>query len=117
MDRSSRRRIWKVEEFLSAAKKERKEKRKKLHEIYLRHARLYATAVAAIVLSGEPKIDEPLSQAWTRALQHYRIRAANEGTRINRQVEAARRLNPIILGIQRHQLDLPKYLGRLRFGC
>jgi hypothetical protein len=104
MDRSSRRRIWKVEEFLSAAKKERKEKRKQLHEIWLRHARLHATAVAAIVLSGEPKIDEPLSQAWTRALQHYRIRAANEGTRFNRQVrynrqvEATRRLNPIILG-------------------
>jgi hypothetical protein len=98
MDRSSRRRIWKVEEFLSAAKKERKEKRKTLHEFCLRHAPLHATAVAAIVLSGEPKIDEPLSQAWTRALQHYRIHAANEGTRIDIQVEAARLLSPIILG-------------------
>jgi hypothetical protein len=74
MDRSSRRRILKVEELLSAAKKEREEKRKELNKNFLGHARLHATAVAAIVLSGEPKIDEPLSRAWTRALQHYRIR-------------------------------------------
>jgi len=99
MDRRPQRRIWKIEELLSAAKREREEKRQKFYENCLRHARLHATAVAAIVLSGEPKIDEPLSQAWKRALQHYRIRDLNEGTRMERQVGAARRLAPIILPI------------------
>jgi hypothetical protein len=98
MDRSSQRRIWKVEELLSAAKREREKKRKKFHENCLRHARLHATAVAAIVLSGKPKIDKPLRQAWTRALQHYGISDANEGTRIDRQVAAAQDLLPLILG-------------------
>ena len=104
MHRSSRRRIWKVEELLSAAKKEREEKREKWHKNCLRHARLQATAVAAIVLSGEPKIDEPLSQTWKRVLQHYQICERNlifgdnQRTEIDRQVEAAQQLAPIILG-------------------
>src|SRR5262245_32930275 len=108
MDRRSQRRIWKVEERLFAAKRERERKRKKFYESNLRHARLHATAVAAIVLSGKPKIDEPLSRAWTRALQHYRIetqlpdlhiRDLNEGTPMKRQVAAAQKLVPIILPI------------------
>jgi hypothetical protein len=97
MDRRSQRRIWKVEELLFTAKRERERKRKKFFENCLRHARLHATAVAAIVLSGDPKIDEPLSQSWTRSLQHYRIRNA-KGTQIDRQVAAAQQLVPIILG-------------------
>jgi hypothetical protein len=32
---------------------------------------LHATAVAALVLAGEPKIDEPLGAAWARTLTHY----------------------------------------------
>jgi uncharacterized protein (UPF0332 family) len=108
MDRSSQRRIRKVEELLSAAKKEREEKRKKRHENIVFHARYHATAVAAIVLSGEPKIDEPLSRAWTRALQHYRIetrpldshfRPLREETSLERQVAAAQNLAPIILPV------------------
>lgn len=35
--------------------------------------RLHTIAVAAIVISGEPKIDEPLIRAWERTLAHYRI--------------------------------------------
>jgi hypothetical protein len=97
MDRRSQRPIWKVEELLFAAKRERERKRKEFSENYLRHARLHATAVAAIVLSGDPKIDEPLSQAWTRSLKHYRIRNAN-GTQIDRQIAAAQQLVSIILG-------------------
>jgi hypothetical protein len=108
MDRRPRQRISKVEELLCAAKGERERKRKKFDEDRLRQARLHATAVAAIVLSGKPKIDEPLSRAWTRALQHYRIetrpldfhiRNPKEGTPIKRQVEAAERLAPIILPV------------------
>jgi hypothetical protein len=104
MDRNSSRRIWKVEEHLSAARKEREEKRKKKYDNNLLHARFHATAVAAIVLSGEPKIEEPLIRAWTRALQHYGIPALqqhginlSEAARTKNQVEAARRLGPVIL--------------------
>jgi hypothetical protein len=103
MDRSSRRRIWKIEELLSAAKKEREEKLKKEYDNYRLHARFHATAVAAIVLSGEPKIDEPLIQAWKRALQHYGISGLqqfnlSEAARENYQVGVAQRLVPVIIG-------------------
>jgi hypothetical protein len=108
MDRSPRQRISKVEELLFAAKGKRERKRKKFDEDRLRQARLHATAVAAIVLSGKPKIDEPLSQAWTRTLQHYRIetrpldshfRPLREETPLERQVAAAKNLAPIILPV------------------
>jgi hypothetical protein len=36
-------------------------------------ARDHATCVAALVLAGQPRIDEPLKKAWTRALRHYGI--------------------------------------------
>src|SRR5262249_14902269 len=123
MDRSSRRRIRRVDELLSAAKKEREEKRKELHENIVLDAWYHATAVAAIVLSGKPKIDEPLSRAWTRTLQHYGIRDVNKGTeplsrartlalqhygichvneltRMKRQVGAAEQLAPMILTLK-----------------
>ena len=105
MDRSSRRRIWKVENLLAAEKKEREEKRRKEFENNVLHARYHATAVAAIILSGEPKIDEPLIKAWRRALQHYGIPPLqqhginlDEAARARDQVAAAQRLFPIIVG-------------------
>jgi hypothetical protein len=97
MDRNSQRRISKIESLLAVAQKKREEKRKKLRETYVLHARYHAHAVAAIVLSGEPKIDEPLIRAWERALRHYGINVKEPG-RMEDQVEAARRLIPIIAG-------------------
>ena len=97
MDRSSRRRISKIEQGLSAAQKERAERRDKLGQEYFFQALHHATAVAAIVLSGQPKIDEPLIRAWERALRHYGINVKEPG-RMEDQVEAARRLIPIIAG-------------------
>ena len=97
MDRSSRRRISKIEQGLSAAQKERAERRDKLGQEYFFQALHHATAVAAIVLSGQPKIDEPLIRAWERALRHYGINVKEPG-RMEDQVEAARRLIPIIVG-------------------
>ena len=61
------------------------------------HARRHATAVAAIVLSGQPRNDGLLIRAWARALRHYAINL-NEPTRWRDQVAAAERLLPIILG-------------------
>ncbi len=73
------------------------------------YARLHAPAVAAIVLAGKPKIDEPLSEALRRALQHYGIPASLQDVmtaRANRshveqavdQMEAADQLAPVIPG-------------------
>ena len=89
MDRRSRHRIGKCEALLSAALKERDERLKKFLQAGPIHARRHATAVAAIVLSGHPRTDEPLKRAWARALQHYGIDTKNE-------IKAAQRLFPII---------------------
>ena len=53
-------------------------------------ARLHAACVAAITLVGEPKVDEPLSDAWRRTLVHYRIRECQteEWARIHQLDEA-----------------------------
>jgi hypothetical protein len=89
MDRRSRHRIGKCDELLSAALNERDERVKQLLRVWPTHARRHATAVAAIVLSGQPRVDEPLNRAWARALQHY-------GIDNNDQVAASQRLLPII---------------------
>jgi hypothetical protein len=83
MDRGSRQRIWKIERLLSKTEKLLPAVLTKLEESRLplevtfkvirEEARLHATAVAAIVISGEPKIDEPLKCAWARTLAHYKI--------------------------------------------
>jgi hypothetical protein len=78
MDRLERR-ISKIEQAVSAAKKNHEKKTKALLESYTCHARLHATAVAAIVNVGAPKIDEPLSHAWERVLNHYEIRPEMPG--------------------------------------
>jgi hypothetical protein len=101
MDRSRRRRICEIEKLLSAAKKKREEEQKKSLENRLLHARFHATAVAAIVLSGEPKIDEPLNKAWARALQHYGIPIWQQHgivARTHDQVRVAKQLLPVIIG-------------------
>jgi hypothetical protein len=92
MDRRSRHRIGKCEELLSAALKDRDEKLKQVLQVTPTYARCHATAVAAIVLSGRPRIDEPLKRAWARALQHYGIDVNTD------PMAAARRLLPIIKG-------------------
>ena len=52
--------------------------------------------MAAIVLAGQPKIDEPLIGAWKRALQHYGIDVKWLGE-LDDQVKAAQQLRPIIM--------------------
>jgi hypothetical protein len=73
MTRRSRHKIEKCDEVVSAALKERDEGLKQWLRVAPTDARRHATAVAAIVLAGQPRVDEPLSRAWARALQHYGI--------------------------------------------
>jgi hypothetical protein len=88
-----RRRINRIEELVSATRKQRG----RLRPLGSKHARPHATAVAAIVLSGQPRVDEPLIRAWERALQQYGIDVKETCSSVG-QVEAARRLLPIIIG-------------------
>jgi hypothetical protein len=85
MDRISSQRIRNVEKLLSKAEeavslalKEREEFLAHFAEVMRPEARLHATAVAAIVISGEPKVDEPFIRAWVRTLRHYGITIKNE---------------------------------------
>jgi hypothetical protein len=68
------RRILRIEQTVPTAKKKREETLR----AFTSHARLHATAIAAIVKVGEPKIDEPLSCAWKRTLDHYEIRPGDK---------------------------------------
>jgi hypothetical protein len=100
MDRKYRSRISKFEELLSVKQTRQEEKRKKLVQWFRYHARFHAAAVAAIVLSGQPKPTEPLTNAWKRALQHYEVKEeffAN-ATQLDRQESAAGQLFHVIKG-------------------
>lgn len=85
MDRSLRQRILKAEKLLSTAEavvsallKKRAEDNAQLEQSLRPNALRHATAVAAIVMSGAPIIDEPLVRAWERTLRHHRITIKNE---------------------------------------
>jgi hypothetical protein len=97
IDRNFQHRLSKIEKLASSALKERKEKEKPALKELPFHARRHATAVAAIVLSGQPTINEPLNKAWKRALHHYGIDVNNPGG-MDDQVRAAKRLLPVIIG-------------------
>lgn len=96
MDRSLQHRFSKIDKRLSAAVKNGKKKAQQRKRDCLCSARHHATAVAAIVLSGQPKIDEPLVTAWNRALQHYGIKFNAWGGMAD-QVRATEQLGPLIL--------------------
>jgi hypothetical protein len=85
MDRSLQQRLLKVEKLLSKAEvsvsltlKKRAEWQAETVEMFSPKALPHATAVAAIVLYGKPKIDEPLIRAWVRTLRHHRVTIQNE---------------------------------------
>jgi len=93
-------RISRIEELVASKLKAQLERKKQLAQAVPTYAQRHATAVAAIVLAGEPKIDEPLVRAWARTLRHYEIQV-REPTEKSQQVRAAQLLLPIIVGEQR----------------
>jgi hypothetical protein len=95
---SRRARISRIEELIASKLDARQERRKQWEKALPIHARRHATAVAAIVLAGEPKIDEPLIRPWARSLRHYKI--AIDPTTASEQIRAAQLLFPIIVGEQ-----------------
>lgn len=92
-----RARILRAEDLVSKALKERAERKRQLARSLPTHARRHATAVAAILLAGEPKVDEPLIRAWISALQHYGI-SVKDPTEKSEQISAAQHLFPLIVG-------------------
>jgi len=95
MDRNLR--LSKIEKLVSSELREREEREYQFIKELPYQARPHATAVAAIALSGQPKIDEPLSKAWERALQCYGINVGWPGE-LAHQVRAAQQLLPRIIG-------------------
>jgi hypothetical protein len=73
MPRGLRKRIKKAEELAAAMLRTRDENHNQGVEVKRIQARGHATAVAAIVLAGQPRIDEPLNEAWARVMRHYKI--------------------------------------------
>ena len=96
MDRNFQHRLSKIEKLVSTALKEQEERAYQAVKQLPDQARRHATAVAAIVLSGQPEVDEPLNKAWNRALQHYGINVRKPGEMAD-QVWAAQQLLPIIM--------------------
>jgi hypothetical protein len=97
MDRSSRRQLLKIENRISALREQQKLETRKLHEELRPIARLHATAVAAIVLSGQPKIEEPLIRAWVRTLECYGIDSSHSALLDARALDAAKLIYPKIM--------------------
>ena len=144
MDRNSRQRIGKVEKLLSRAEesvsialKKRAERQQELRLTLRPKALLHATAVAAVVIYGQPRIDEPLVRAWARTLRHNLIIIRNEYGRAyeyepgheheygagfefeyERELKAAsHELRPIIMKGANETEKFTEYLGLPRFGC
>ena len=82
MERRFRQRIREIEKQINEGKRKRKEEWIEIQAYWRPRARFHAAAVAAIVLQGEPKIDEPLERAWLRALERYGIHVSDPTSKI-----------------------------------
>jgi hypothetical protein len=107
---SRRARISRIEELIASKLDARQERRKQWEKALPIHARRHATAVAAIVLAGEPKIDEPLIRPWARSLRHYKI--AIDPTTASEQIGQLNCWFQSLLGNKHHPRGLLKYLAQ-----
>jgi hypothetical protein len=109
MDRSSRRRILKVEKLLSKAEElvlsAAAWKREEPEDPYDEEMRSFtlnteirdhATAVAAIAFYGEPRVDEPLIDAWVRTLECFEVRVS-ASMRDGSSLDEANKIYPCIV--------------------
>ena len=76
MERRFKLRVWKLENQINEQKRKREDEWIETQAYWRPQARFHAAAVAAIVLQGEPRIDEPLGSAWLRALERYGIQVS-----------------------------------------
>jgi hypothetical protein len=86
-------RVAKIEKLITTAAKDR---RKSLQQFdFDSVVRCHAIATAAIVMEGNPQIAEPLSKAWARTLERFRIKVSDPHS-LDGISEAARQLRPKI---------------------
>jgi hypothetical protein len=95
MDRRTRRRLREIERQIPDEKRRLEQEWQQMEEYFRPRARLHAVAVAAIVLEGEPKVDEPLQLAWERAAERYGI--AKDVVSAGDYTKVARKLLPKII--------------------
>ena len=81
MERRFRQRVREIEKQINEEKRKREEEWIETKAYWRPQARFHAAAVAAIVLQGEPKIDEPLERAWLRALERYEIHVSDPSSK------------------------------------
>lgn len=115
MNRDLPRRISQAERLLPGVVERRRKRRERLKDSLPFLARIHATAVAAMVLHGEPKFEEPLQHCWTRTLTHHYSKpyeAMRQACRIFNKTEAEQGgvvndYEPAIAELQAE--ELPKY--------
>ena len=78
MTRANRRRLSRLEKLAEPIIAERKRSEAAIAEELRHAAREHAARLAAVILYGEPKIDEPLALAWSRALAHLKLADTHE---------------------------------------
>jgi hypothetical protein len=111
---SRRAKISRIEELIASKLKAQQERRKQWAKALPIHAQRHATAVAAIALAGEPKIDEPLNRAWARSLRHYEI-ALDQQQSLSKLGQHSCSFRSL-LGNRHHPRDLLKYLAQRQLG-
>ena len=85
MERQFQRKIWRLEKQISEVKTREKEE---WNDFFLTHfAGYHAAKVAAIVLHGEPKIDEPLTRALRRACEKLGFSPYHQENAENGEIE------------------------------
>jgi hypothetical protein len=97
-------RIANIEELVSAAAQKQRERQPRYCDYVIRN---HTIAGAAIVLTGAPKIDEPLARAWKRPLRHFEIEVSDPLSR-DGQSDAAWQLWPKIKNDQKESTQFTK---------
>jgi hypothetical protein len=94
MSRSNTRRLSRLEKLASLTATEREREKTALAEWRLSSARDHAMILVALILHGDPKIDEPLDIAWHRALEQLGLKRLADFTP---SAHVAERLRPVLL--------------------
>jgi hypothetical protein len=95
MSRSNARRVSQLEKLVSLTAEERERRKAALAEWRRSSARDHAMSLVALILHGDPHVDEPLEIAWHRALEQLGLERF--GLDLMTSAHAAARLRPLVL--------------------
>jgi hypothetical protein len=94
MNRSNTRRVSQLEKLVSSTAPERGRRKTALAEWRRSSARDHAMNLVALILHGDPRVDEPLEIAWHRALEQLGLERLADFTP---SAHVAARLRPVLL--------------------